>query len=187
MREIFTYDVFISHNSEDKPVVRELARRLKTDGLRIWFDEWEIKPGDMIALKIEQGLKQSRILILVMSANAFASDWVTLERQTALFRDPTNANRRFIPLRIDNAEIKDTLKQFAYIDWRQRSSEQYAKLLAACRQPMLATNPAIYLKSEQRPSKIIKENTTIYCSRCGVIPGERSMCTGLETYHNFKE
>ena len=40
-----------------------------------------------------------------MSADAFGSDWVTLERHTALFRDPTNAQRRFIPLRLDDAEI----------------------------------------------------------------------------------
>ncbi len=96
-KEPFIYDVFISHSAKDKPAARELAERLKADGLRIWFDEWEIKPGDMIGLKIEQGLEQSRTLVLIMSGNAFASGWVTLERHTAMFRDPTNAARRFIP------------------------------------------------------------------------------------------
>ena len=129
MTETFAYDVFISYSSKDKPIVRELARKLKIDGLRVWFDEWEIKPGDMISLKIEQGLEQSRTLVLVMSANAFASEWVTLERHTALFRDPTNAKRRFIPLRLDDVEIKDTLKQFACVDWRDKSEGQYTKLL----------------------------------------------------------
>jgi len=57
----------------------------------------------MISLKIEQGLEQSRTLVLVMSKHAFASEWVLLERHTALFRDPTNAERRFIPLRLDEA------------------------------------------------------------------------------------
>ena len=136
-RKRFAYDVFLSHTTKDKPAVRELAERLKQDGLRVWFDEWVIQPGDSIPLKIEQGLEQSRTLILVMSQNAFASEWVTLERHTALFRDPTNAERRFIPLRLDDAEITDTLKQFAYIDWRQKTQEEYARLLAACR-PALA-------------------------------------------------
>ena len=99
----FQYDVFISHSSKDKTAVRELAQRLRADGLRVWLDEWEIKPGDLISLRIEHGLEQSRVLILVMSASAFASEWVTLERHTALFRDPTNAKRRFIPLRLDDA------------------------------------------------------------------------------------
>ena len=132
-RKRFAYDVFLSHTSKDKPAVRELAERLKQDGLRVWFDEWVIQPGDSIPLKIEQGLEQSRTLVLVMSQNAFASEWVTLERHTTRFRDPTNAERRFIPLRLDDAEITDTLKQFAYINWRQKTQEEYARLLAACR------------------------------------------------------
>ncbi len=45
----FKYDVFLSHSSKDKPVVRELANRLKKDKLRVWFDEWELKPGDSLS------------------------------------------------------------------------------------------------------------------------------------------
>ena len=51
-----------------------------------------------------------------MSQAAFASEWVTLERHTALFRDPTNQKRRFIPLRLDDCEIKDSLKPVASVD-----------------------------------------------------------------------
>ncbi len=155
MGEKFAYDVFLSHSSKDKPAVRELAERLKADGLRVWFDEWEIKPGDLIGLKIEQGLEQSRTLILVMSANAFASDWVTLERHTALFRDPTNARRSFIPLRLDDAEIKESLKQFAYLDWQQQSDDEYAKLLSVCRLFEVTKKPAI---GEKKPfqAKVFK-------------------------------
>jgi WD40 repeat protein len=94
-----------------------------------------IEPGDSIPLKIEQGLESSRTLLLVMSHGAFASEWVTLERHTALFRDPTNQQRRFIPLRLDDAEINDSLRQFAYVDWRGKDEGQYAKLVAACRPP----------------------------------------------------
>jgi WD40 repeat protein len=148
----FTYDVFLSHSSKDKPVVRELARRLKDDGLRVWFDEWEIEPGDMIGLKIEQGLEQSRALVLCMSQNAFGSEWVTLERHTALFRDPTNAQRRFIPLRLDDAEIKDALKQFAYLDWREKSENEYARLLASCR---LATPPVTRSSETEQQVRLV--------------------------------
>lgn len=159
MAETFKYDVFISHSSKDKPAVRELAERLKANGLRLWLDEWEIKPGDMIGLKVEQGLEQSRTLILVMSGNAFASEWMRLERQTALFRDPTNQQRRFIPLRLDDAEIHDTLKQFAYIDWRQRSAHQYGRLLVSCRPPVDAIDPTVKQKSKPQASKLLKGHT----------------------------
>jgi molybdate-binding protein len=48
MGQEFKYDVFLSHNQADKPRVRRLAERLRTAGLRVWFDEWVLKPGDSI-------------------------------------------------------------------------------------------------------------------------------------------
>ena len=39
------FDVFLSHNSGNKPVVRRLARRLEKAGLRVWLDERQLRPG----------------------------------------------------------------------------------------------------------------------------------------------
>lgn len=133
MPEQFEYDVFLSHASTDKPAVRKLAERLKGDGLRVWLDEWVIQPGDSIPLAIERGLESSQTLVLAMSQAAFDSEWVTLERHTALFRDPTNQHRRCIPLRLDDAEIRASLKQFAYVDWRTNDEVEYKRLLGRCR------------------------------------------------------
>ena len=80
--DAFQFDVLLSHSAKDKAVVRDLAKRLKKDGLRVWFDEWEIRPGDSIPAKIEEGLERSRVLVLCMSANAFGSDWAQLESAT---------------------------------------------------------------------------------------------------------
>ncbi|HEY3325223.1 MAG TPA: TIR domain-containing protein [Planctomycetota bacterium] len=136
MGDSFSYDVFLSHSSKDKPVVRALAERLRQDGLKVWLDEWEIKPGDSIPAKIEEGLERSRVLALCMSANAFGSDWTQLESGTFRFRDPLNKERRFIPLRLDDAPIKGSLAQFLYINWLPKDREkEYAKLLEACRPP----------------------------------------------------
>jgi hypothetical protein len=99
----FEYDVFLSHSSADKDVVRDVANRLKSDGVRVWFDEDQIKPGDSIPAKIEDGLEHSRVLVLCMSAAALAADWPQLERHTFRFKDPLNHDRRFIPLRLDDA------------------------------------------------------------------------------------
>ena len=41
----FNYDVFLSHSSKDKTVVRPLAERLRHDGLKVWFDEWIPSPA----------------------------------------------------------------------------------------------------------------------------------------------
>ena len=104
----YPFDVFLSHNNADKPRVRRLAEQLRAAGLRVWLDEWVIKPGDDIYLAIERGLETSRTLVLCMSPSAFASDWVGLERSTVLFRDPSNAGRRFIPLLLADCKLPDT-------------------------------------------------------------------------------
>jgi hypothetical protein len=41
-----TYDVFLSHNSTDKPAVEILARRLVEAGLTPWLDKWNLVPGE---------------------------------------------------------------------------------------------------------------------------------------------
>ena len=80
MSDGFDYDVFLSHSAKDKAVVRPLAERLRADGVKVWFDEWVLKPGDSIEMnqsktaKIEEGLERSRVLVLCMSAHAFGSD-----------------------------------------------------------------------------------------------------------------
>jgi small GTP-binding protein len=143
MADDFTYDVFLSHSSKDKAVVRAVAERLRVDGLRVWFDDWEIRPGDSIPAKIEEGLEHSRVLVLCMSAQAFGSDWARLEAGTFRFRDPLNTERRFIPLRLDETPIKGSLAQFLYVDWLPEDHEQeYAKLLEACQLPVKP--PVVY-------------------------------------------
>ena len=148
---IFAYDVFLSHSEKDKAIVRPLAERLRKDGLKVWFDEWEIRPGDSLPAKTEEGLEQARVLVLCLSANAFGSDWAQVEAGTFRFRDPLNKERRFIPLRLDDAPIKGSLAQFLCINWRAQDQEQeYAKLIEACRP---GTRPPELTEAQQRFQK----------------------------------
>lgn len=121
MKPDYKYDIFISHSSVDKPYVRELAMALRDLGLKVWFDEWVIRPGDDIYLSIEQGLTEAQILLLCMSPDFFNSDWVGLERSTAIFRDPRNKDRRFIPLLLKTCTIPDALRRYKYIDLQNRT------------------------------------------------------------------
>jgi hypothetical protein len=146
----FEFDVFLSHSPKDKPVVRALAERLQAAGLKVWYDEWEIEIGHSIFSKIEHGLRNSRVLLFFMSANAFGSDWSELESQTVRFRDPLNREPRFFPLRLDDAPIKGSLGQFKYLDWRKPNEAAFQILVAACRQPQPEyPYPANYAKSLQ--------------------------------------
>ena len=74
------YDVFISHASEDKEdVVRPLANALVERGLKVWYDEFELKIGDSLRRKIDKGLANSRFGVVVLSRNFIRKGWTNYE------------------------------------------------------------------------------------------------------------
>lgn len=74
------YDVFISHASEDKDeIVRPLAHALQSHGLRVWYDEFELRIGDSLRRKIDKGLGNSRFGVVVFSQDFFRKGWTNYE------------------------------------------------------------------------------------------------------------
>jgi hypothetical protein len=55
MFDDFKFDVIQSHSSKKKDGVHEVAERLRRDGVSMWFDEWQMHPGDSILATIEAG------------------------------------------------------------------------------------------------------------------------------------
>lgn len=75
-----SFDVFISHASEDKDsVVRPLAESLQAAGLSVWYDEFELRIGDSLRRKIDRGLSSSRFGIVVLSQAFFGKGWPEYE------------------------------------------------------------------------------------------------------------
>lgn len=74
------FDVFISHASEEKEVlVRPLAEALRSRGLAVWFDEFELRVGDSLRRKIDAGIARSRFGLIVLSKSFFAKGWPAYE------------------------------------------------------------------------------------------------------------
>lgn len=73
------WDLFISHASEDKPFVRELAWALEAQGLKVWFDETTLKLGDSLRRSIDQGLGESRYGVVIISPAFFQKSWTQYE------------------------------------------------------------------------------------------------------------
>jgi hypothetical protein len=74
------YDVFISHASEDKEAVaRPLAQKLAELGLKVWYDEFELKIGDSLRRKIDKGLANSRFGVVVLSKSFIKKGWSNYE------------------------------------------------------------------------------------------------------------
>ena len=60
----FQYAVFLSHNRAQKDWTRELARRLRDDGFKVWFDEWVLPQhaGRNWITELRQGVEDSSTL-----------------------------------------------------------------------------------------------------------------------------
>jgi hypothetical protein len=75
-----SYDVFISHASEDKDeVVRTLAHALSTQDLEVWYDEFTLRIGDSLRQKIDKGLANSRVGLVVLSPAFLSKGWTNYE------------------------------------------------------------------------------------------------------------
>ena len=79
-KDKYEYDVFLSHATEDKDdVARPLALALQERGLRVWYDEFELKIGDNLVAKLNTGINASRFGIIVLSQSFFAKRWTNYE------------------------------------------------------------------------------------------------------------
>lgn len=132
-----TWDVFISHASEDKEAVaRPLRNALARRGITVWLDEAQMKVGDSLRRKIDDGIRSSRFGVVILSESFFRKGWTNHEldglvtRNVAgeqsllpIWRDLTVEQvRRFSPsladkvaLSTDQLDIEEIAEQIASV------------------------------------------------------------------------
>lgn len=96
---------FISHNKEDKESARILAISLVEQGIDVWFDDWELRPGDSIVGGIESGLSECNVFVLVWSRAASNSRWVGTEVRAYIRRRVDEHSLRIIPIMLDHTPL----------------------------------------------------------------------------------
>lgn len=140
-----TIDVFLCHTGANKDRVRDLAERLEDETvgdrpLRVFFDEWDIAPGENILSRIEDGLTRARFVAVALSPALTEASWPTLEWQSQVYDDPTGKRGRIIPLIVDKfdpvaqqpLEIPLPLRLLRYLDFSNQSHfERQFQLLVA--------------------------------------------------------
>jgi hypothetical protein len=79
--------LFISYSRKDKRIVDVICDQLKNDGFEVWFDESSIQGGDLWRRKIEDGIKEAKAFILMVSKNSTNSNYVIKELGLAVQSD----------------------------------------------------------------------------------------------------
>ena len=84
----YKWDVFISHASEDNETVAvPLAKMLGEKGLLVWIDKQQLRLGDSLRRKIDEGLLQSRLGIVILSKSFFFKEWPKKELDALVSRE----------------------------------------------------------------------------------------------------
>ena len=122
---------FISHNRADKPLAEEIGIRLVAEGSGVWFDKWEIAPGDSIVGKINDGLARTTHALVLWSKNAAASRWVESELAAALARANEDGSVRIIPVVLDDTPLPPLLKPLRHIKCAEATDDVLREIVAA--------------------------------------------------------
>jgi TIR domain len=78
--DVKNWDVFISHASEDKAsVALPLAESLIRSGIRVWLDQFELRIGDSLREKIDEGLSESSFGVIILSEHFLNKGWTKKE------------------------------------------------------------------------------------------------------------
>jgi len=101
-------DVFISYAHGDRPKAAALARALEHRGLQVWWDP-DLRAGDPWARKIEEAVEAALCVVVLWSAEAVESRWVSAEARVGLDEE------KLVPVRLDGAEPPLVFRE---IQWR---------------------------------------------------------------------
>ncbi|NOH00869.1 MAG: toll/interleukin-1 receptor domain-containing protein [Chloroflexi bacterium] len=157
----FKYDVFISYNhADEKWVVGALLPTLENAGLKACLDDRDLIAGRKAHVEIEQALKASRALILVLSKHWFKGEWTQFEIDIAITRDPAGKRYPIIPLLREagiESRIPASIQRFNWIDFTRKDQALAWKQLSDA-----LGNPATF-----KPSNLQPETHWFYGHRYG--------------------
>ncbi len=130
MTKDFEFDVFLSHNSADKPLVELIAKRLKAEfGLNPFLDKWNLIPGKTWPKELERALDQSATTAVFLGAGG-NGPWHDQEMQRALVKAvKTHEEYRIIPVLLpgaDDSQVSGFLGLRTWVDFRDGVDDELA-------------------------------------------------------------
>jgi hypothetical protein len=123
--------VFISHSSEDKSFVRELAKNIRQCGLTVWFDELDMRVGATITSTLTDSIDKSNWVVVVLSPAALRSQWVESEWRYACKKEAEDQGVKVIPLLLKPCIIPTPMANKKYADFTNLYSDGFYALMEA--------------------------------------------------------
>lgn len=125
------FDVFLCHNSEDKPAVKDIGERLKAEGLRPWLDEWELPPGRPWQPLLEKQIESIKAAAIFVGTSG-VGPWQQMELD-AFLREFVNRGSPVIPVVLPKTakppQLPVFLKGNTWVDFRQKIPDPFERLI----------------------------------------------------------
>ncbi len=152
------YDVFLSHNSADKPAVEELARQLVKAGIQPWLDTWNLIPGEPWQEAIEAALGKCATCAVFIGPSG-SGPWQNEEMRAAIQwrveeREDGERPFRVIPVllpgaeRLERSRLPTFLVATTWVEFRHSLDDEqtFHRLLSGIRghEPGPGPGQAIY-------------------------------------------
>ncbi len=123
--------IFLSHASPDKGYVRRVYNDLINRGYGVWLDEYEIKAGESIPSKIQQGITECEHVIVFLSKNSVKSSWVETEWMAKFHKEIASGKNAVITALIQECEIPLLLQNKKYANFVEGYNDGLLDILRA--------------------------------------------------------
>lgn len=125
------FDVFLCHNSEDKPEIRQIADELSRKGLKPWLDEREIRPGTGWQVVLEEQIQTIRAAAVFVGKSGIGP-WQNMEMR-AFINEFVERACPVIPVVLPSAtetpKLPILLKSLHWVDFRKVESGPIKQLI----------------------------------------------------------
>ena len=123
--------VFISHTARDADWARSFAKALQVRGITVWFDEFDVQPGESLRDALESGLRNSDVLVALLDAEAPARPNLFFELGAAI-----GMGKRVVPIVPKGADLSALpldlrLRRYLVRDTPEQTAEELSSTLLA--------------------------------------------------------
>jgi HEAT repeat protein len=130
--------IFISYHHNDGDFAEILRQRLKDNDFDVWMSEAALTCGDDWRAEIDQAIEEASALVLIMTPDAKASDYVTYEWAFAI-----GAGIRVVPILLKETELHPRLELLHYLDFTNRMARPWDDLIKALKEKAHQGQPKI--------------------------------------------
>lgn len=113
--------IFLSYSFQDKAWVSEFVQVLNAKGVNVWFDMADVKLGESIHHVIADALRESTVVVLILSERSVKNPWIFFEFGAAIAD-----NKKIIPILIDDTRFEEIPMPFIQYQFLKEPSAKEA-------------------------------------------------------------